>query len=1461
MKKLVLWTVVAAFVDLSISAQGYTHPGIPFTSNDLATIKANLNQEPWKSGYAILAADGHSQLAYTMQGPFATVTRNPDLNRWTWESDMEAVYDLALMWYFTGNDNYAKKAHDILLAWATTQTSMGGQESGLDLGDFAYRYAGGADILRGTWSGWTAADTTTVQNYFENVLWPGTSAGTHVAGEASKGLLNLEAGIAIAAFCDDTAKFNYVIDQYRTYPGAGLVNSLPTGETGEAGRDAGHLFDCILGMAFISEVAWKQGIDLYSESDNRLLAAGEYYARNTSGPLDNPFVPYGTVDATYYVNAAGPYPANRSALYLIQNAYRNRKNIPTPWIDRKLQQQNVDGYNFVYARTADFTTATPPAAIVRPAVSLASSGLTLTTLGTQTTGRSSSYSNGVWTVTGLGADVWSDVTDDCQFVYQTMTGDCAMVGRVTSIQTVNNSTKAGLMIRDNLSATVSQRAWISITPRTTGNNDVECRQAGWTENWGGSYFAQRSNSLPPGMPYWLKVERRGNLMTTYTSQDGTSWAAIVSSYYENLPSTLYVGLFICNGGTATTTTAKFDNVAFTGGSGGLVTTPAAPAAVFAAGSSKAITVRWLPSFGATSYDLLRSTTSGSNYAVIASNLSTSTTSYVDTAVTTGATYYYVVQAKNSAGTSSNSPQFGDSLLPTAMVNLAFSGSSTASFKGGPGYENSDQAFNGDPGSKWFGWNSPTGWLQYDFGAGNAQVVKRYTINCADLVTRDPKDWTFRGSLDGVNWTTLDSQTGQLFASRLQQNTYNIGNTTAYRYYQLNVTANNGDTGLAIAELGLWSDTGRTIPDGRYRIGNRRSNKVIDVSGTSTANGAQLVQMSYNGGSSQLWDIAWQGNGQYRATGVASGKVIDNGGTSSTGGTLTIQPWNGLTRQLWKATPYSDGFHHLVSANSSLIVDVSSGSTADGANLVQWTDTGGDNQQWMPSLASTAPPAPTNFVATMATTSQANLSWTASFGASSYNVKRATASGGPYSTVATVTATNYSDTGLNSNTTYYYVITALSSGGSESSNSTEVSPLPPPVLKAWLKFDETSGTSAADSTGNGWTGTLVNGATWVTGTSNNAVNLSGSSQYLRLPFGIVSSLNDFTICAWVKPASLDTWARIFDFGSGSATNMFLTTKESANGKPRFGIKISNSAEQQIDAGSALTTGTWVHIAVTLSGSTGTLYINGAVSGTNTAMSFKPSGMGSTTQNYLGKSQYSDPYLNGAIDDFRIYTRALSAGEISLLAAGPLPAPQNVTASPGSSQIALSWSAVSNATGYTIQRASNSGGPYTLLAAGVTATSYVDSGLLDGATWYYIVTAQGLSGTGTASAPVSATTYTALENWRLANFGTVANSGNAADGADPDGDGMTNAQEFAAGTAPNDRSSALRITQIGGNGNDLAISFTSMAGKTYRVDRSDSLQSGSWTTVQDNIAGTGGIVQVIDTNAATQSKRFYRIVVVQ
>lgn len=951
--KLINFLIVGASLLLialgSPQAHAYTHPCIPHTGDDLATIKASLNQEPWKTGYAALAAASTSQLGWAEEGPFANVSRRGayDQNLVPWQNSMNAVYNLARMWYFTGNEAYAQKARDILIAWATTHTSFSGNEAGLALGDHAQAFGGGASILRGTWPGWTDADTTAVQNYFSNVLWT-PSAGWNVQGPANKGAIYMKAGIAIAVFCDDTAKFNHIVNQMRTFHGSGLMNTLPTGQLGETGRDRGHAYGMLDGLAFVSECVWKQGVDLYGEMDNRLLACGEYYARNAF-TTDNPYVPYGSIDWSWMFNAPGPATGNRAAFYLLQNAYKNRKNLPTPWLDRALEEPAVGG-SFMYAKTADTTTATL-SPVTFPGVSLASSGLTLTTLGSQTSGRSLSYSNGTWTMTGLGNGVWTDGSDDCQFAYKQMTGDCAMVARVASFTySGSGNGKAGLMIRDNLTATISQRAWVGFVPAAT--QLMESHMRGWTENWGGGGYAQRSHWLTPytsGIPYWVKIERRDQQIAVFTSQDGVSWMPMSCSYYGNLPSTLYIG-FHLSSGNATPVTATFDHVAFTGGTGGLVTTPAAPGGLIATASSKAVTARWLPSFGASSYDLLRSTSINSGYTVLAGNLTG--TSYVDTTAAAGTNYYYRVRAKNSAGTSDDSMTFGGShsqLVPQ-MAHLAFSGTSTASFNQSSATEGSAKAFDRNPGSKWFGYNSPTGWIQYDFGAGNEQVVKRYTLNSADVDTRDPKDWTFLGSQDGSSWPPLNSQSNQTFTHRMQQKVYAIGNTTAYRFYRLDVTANNGATGVAIAELGLWGDTGRTIPDGTYLLVSRKSNKVIDLTAGGTADGTDALQWGWNDGDSQKWTLTHLGSGRYEAVGVASGKLLEvTGASTGNGARVQIWPPNAHNCQKWTITPAGDGTYKLLNVHSGLAVDVGGGSTADGAAIIQWPYNAAGNQQWRISI--------------------------------------------------------------------------------------------------------------------------------------------------------------------------------------------------------------------------------------------------------------------------------------------------------------------------------------------------------------------------------------------------------------------------------------------------------------------------------------------------------------------------------
>jgi len=79
--------------------------------------------------------------------------------------------------------------------------------------------------------------------------------------------------------------------------------------------------------------------------------------------------------------------------------------------------------------------------------------------------------------------------------------------------------------------------------------------------------------------------------------------------------------------------------------------------------------------------------------------------------------------------------------------------------------------------------------------------------------------------------------------------------------------------------------------------------------------------------------------------------------------------------------------------------------------------------------------------------------------------------------------------------------------------------------------------------------------------------------------------------------------------------------------------------------------WVHVAVTLSGGTLTLYVNGAAVNSTSGVTLAPFRLGPTSKNWLGRSQYSsDPRFAGQIDDFRIYRGALTAAQVLALSQG-------------------------------------------------------------------------------------------------------------------------------------------------------------------------------------------------------------------
>jgi Concanavalin A-like lectin/glucanases superfamily/Chitobiase/beta-hexosaminidase C-terminal domain/Family of unknown function (DUF6298) len=198
---------------------------------------------------------------------------------------------------------------------------------------------------------------------------------------------------------------------------------------------------------------------------------------------------------------------------------------------------------------------------------------------------------------------------------------------------------------------------------------------------------------------------------------------------------------------------------------------------------------------------------------------------------------------------------------------------------------------------------------------------------------------------------------------------------------------------------------------------------------------------------------------------------------------------------------------------------------------------------------------------------------------------------------------------------------------------------PSGLMAYWKFDEGSGTTVTDSSGNGNKGTLVNGPLWTAGRVGNALYFDGINDTITVPDSNSLDLSSsFTLSAWVNPASTFT-----DFRSILVKNYGYYLYASVagycgDGSPLGGF--SGATAQTVCQPSPLPTNTWTHLAVTYNGSTLTFYRDGVpVTTSSVAGTFSPT----TGILQIGGSQFGE-YFKGLIDEVRIYNRALNDTEI-------------------------------------------------------------------------------------------------------------------------------------------------------------------------------------------------------------------------
>lgn len=111
----------------------------------------------------------------------------------------------------------------------------------------------------------------------------------------------------------------------------------------------------------------------------------------------------------------------------------------------------------------------------------------------------------------------------------------------------------------------------------------------------------------------------------------------------------------------------------------------------------------------------------------------------------------------------------------------------------------EMAFDNDLNTKWLHTVSNDAWIGYQFE--EATTVAYYTITSADDVPeRDPLDWVFQGSNDGLNWDDLDTRLGEHFPQRKQQRRFSIAQPSLYSYYRLYVNSSAGENQIQLQEL-------------------------------------------------------------------------------------------------------------------------------------------------------------------------------------------------------------------------------------------------------------------------------------------------------------------------------------------------------------------------------------------------------------------------------------------------------------------------------------------------------------------------------------------------------------------------------------------------------------------------------------------------------------------------------------
>ncbi len=294
MQKIFVFVVLSVVLPSVLWGQDFVHPGMLHTNADLKMMKERIlsGKEPWRTAWHQLKSSQLASLDYHPH-PYRVVSNGPynrpDIGGSDFVRDGSAAYTMALLWYVEQKREYAEKVIEIFDAWSITLDSIVNHNRQLKVGTAGIKYLNAAEILKYTYTEWPEEKLRNFENMVYNIWYPVIKDWTP-RYNGNWDAANAQTLMCIGIFLDRRDIFDNACRQIKDGPTNGSIKNYfdENGQCQESGRDQQHVQMGLCFLACAAEIAWNQGVDLYSTQNNRLYRGFEYTAKYMCGEV----VPY-----------------------------------------------------------------------------------------------------------------------------------------------------------------------------------------------------------------------------------------------------------------------------------------------------------------------------------------------------------------------------------------------------------------------------------------------------------------------------------------------------------------------------------------------------------------------------------------------------------------------------------------------------------------------------------------------------------------------------------------------------------------------------------------------------------------------------------------------------------------------------------------------------------------------------------------------------------------------------------------------------------------------------------------------------------------------------------------------------------------------------------------------------------------------------------------------------------------